>query len=163
MLETVAIFSAKHWKAVAGGLLFAVLAASSWLGWSRADHWHKRYNTQVTLYAKLKTDIIDQTKAAEAQALAAKQKQEAEYAQAAKNADASYDALRARYAALLRSKAGSGAAGKADLPGATQATGVPETTAPDASILISADDAMICAENTAKAIAAWEWVASFNP
>lgn len=107
---------------------------------------------------------------AEADAYVEKLMKEAKHANDARLAQADFDALRERYARLVRSKAASGAARRSDLPAASDATFVLDATASDTSvpvgrgdgvpagtILIAQADALICAENTAYAQAAYGW------
>lgn len=63
-------------------------------------------------------------------ALAAKVEQEKEYAQAAQMADADYNALRGRYAELLREQGAGGASSGTAAPSQGGAAAVPEVTAP---------------------------------
>ena len=103
---------------------------------------------------------------ATAVALTAKLKKEAEYAARADEADTRYADLSGRYrAAVMRYQAARRAGGGTDLPGTTEAaTGVDGAGSgagiPVGTILIPQDDALICAENTARLQAAHEWAAS---
>lgn len=99
---------------------------------------------------------------ATALALAEKLKKEKEDAEAAQLAQADYDALRQRYAGVLRSQGAGGAPGRADLPRTASATGISDEAAagaglPVGAIIIAQSDALICADNTAYAQAAFAW------
>jgi hypothetical protein len=113
---------------------------------------------------------------ATADALTQKIEREAEYAKAATAAQSDYDALRERYARLVRTQAARHPAGRADLPGAARPAGIPQDAAenpelpsgagdgiPFGTILIPQADALICAENTAYAQGAYGWAAGITP
>lgn len=73
-------------------------------------------------------------------------------------ADNDYRSLRAKYdAAVVRFKA-AGTARRPNLPRETPSPGVPEGTSEGAFFLVPGLDLEICAENTAKAQIAQEWV-----
>lgn len=100
---------------VSGGLVVALALSSAWggIGWNRAGHWKRAYQSEKAAYATFRTAIVDRT----ADALAAQQSLNAAYKEktdeAARQSQADYDALQRRYAGLLRSQAGGGAGGGA--------------------------------------------------
>lgn len=107
---------------------------------------------------------------ATARALAAKIERERHEANVARTAQADYDALRERYAGLLRAEAAGRASRSTNMPRASEAAGVlgdaaedtvvparTGTGVPAGTILIAQADALICAENTAYAQAAHGW------
>lgn len=99
---------------------------------------------------------------ARATAQADKIRKEKEDAKAAYVAQGEFDALRERYALLVRAKAAGGAPGRANLSSAADPAALPAESAagsgvPFGTILIDTADALICAENTAYAQAAHGW------
>lgn len=91
----------------------AALRACTAMRQSDADNWSAAYRATVTT------------------AEAAKEKKEIEYAKAASDADANYDALRARYAASLRAaQTNSRGTGSTDMRRPADAAGVPSDPAP---------------------------------
>jgi len=98
-------------------------------------------------------------KAAENAAEAEKKRKEALYAKAAHESDQAYADLRARYRSVLQRAPGANSSGadQTDLPVSSGAPRVSVEAASGAGVLVSRDDALICADNTAYAQAAFEW------
>ncbi|MDF0543320.1 hypothetical protein PX699_13260 [Sphingobium sp. H39-3-25] len=144
------------------------------IAWSfRVDHLRGRHLDSLKAErAGRKEDRAAYNRAqmeATAKAFAQKQALEKEYERKAEVADAAYSDLSGQYrAAVLRYAAAQRAAGRTDLPGATQAPEVSDGSGqgagiPQGSILIATDDALICAENTARLQIARGWVLDVAP
>lgn len=110
------------------------------------------------------------------QAVVEKSKVEMENAKDRELAQAGYDALRERYAGILRTKAAGSSGGGTDLSRPAEPAGVHADRAesaellagagaaiPFGSILIPQEDALTCADNTAFAQGAHGWAVSLLP
>lgn len=156
--------------AICAGLVIAALGVALTLQSFRLDA------TQADLRAEKSGRKADHAGYARAQAeatanaLADKLKVEKEDAKDRELAQAGYDALRERYAGILRTKAAGSAGGGTDLSRPGERAGVHADRAesaelfagagaaiPFGSILIPQRDALICAENTAFAQGAHGW------
>ncbi|AYO76420.1 hypothetical protein [Sphingobium yanoikuyae] len=122
-----------------------------------------------------KTAVAHAQAEAKADALDQKAKQEAKDAKAAQSAQSDYDALRERYARLVRAQTAGHSSRGADLPRSADHASLPAEGAEDSdlpvgtgdgipfgTILISQGDALICAENTAYAQGAYGWATQIN-
>ena len=126
----------------------------------RISLWKADYASLEAASAQRERDIIqasnDATRAAYEAADAKERENEAIREKSAKT----YADLSARYrASVLRlpSSAYTDSTGKTDLPGNADATGRTDDQAGDTIVSISRADALICGENTAKLMAAYEW------
>lgn len=156
--------------AICAGLVIAALGVALTLQSFRLDA------TQADLRAEKsgrKTDRESYARAqAEAmvQAVVEKSKVEMENAKDRELAQASYDALRERYAGILRAKAAGSSGSGTDLSRPGERAGVhahraegaelfagASAAVPFGTILIPQEDALICAENTAFAQGAHGW------
>ena len=124
MTATLAFLRA-HWKLIGLGLLLSLLTVQQL----------RLTGLKSSLSAEKAGRIADQESyrraqaEAEAKALAVKAAQEKQYAQAAKAADADYDALRERYADLLRNQGAGGSASGTTAPAQGRAPQVHEDAA----------------------------------
>lgn len=142
-------------------VILALLALCAFLAW-QSDNKSRTIASERAAHA---AQIENYRKAGEqslAFARAEKLRKETRYAEASKQSQAAYDALAARYrAAVLRAaQAHPGSAAKANMPVLAANTGVPETAGSSAIVpfLIDTADALICADNTAKAQAARDYL-----
>ncbi|KKW92702.1 hypothetical protein [Sphingobium chungbukense] len=132
-------------------------------------------NTQAALEAERAGRTADRSEYRRAQAeatanaIADARKKEAEDAKKADAADARYADLSQQYrAAVLRYGAAQSAARQTDLPvpsaspASSDRPGGP-TIVPQGSILIPQEDALICANNTARLEAVREWTLTLDP
>ena len=104
-----------------------------------------------------------QLASAQAEALALRQKHEVEmkYAQVAQQADENFRVLRDRYHAnVVRYEAASRASSSSNLPGTSDASSGADRSNSDPVVSIPTNDAMICADNTARLQSAQEWARS---
>lgn len=171
MLTTIAtfLFGGLKWLREAAGALFSIVRAYPlhtaliaslvacawlWLGKERAEVKHADLQREFVQY---QDDVKRASDEAIARATREKQEKERVYKIAAKEADSSYVELRNRYRRLLANKADTGSARIADLSVNSGAPRVPVEAARGAGVLVSRDDAMTCADNTAYAQAAFEW------
>lgn len=137
--------------------LFAILAGLFYGLWTLERARHE--NTKAE-YAAFKTEIIDKTATAIAEERALRAEREKKSVEQATAADGRYSALMGNYQRVLR-EARSGDR-PASPTGQDSGAGLPPNPSESASVSISADDAMICAANTAYATAAFEWAATLN-
>lgn len=126
--------------------------------------------TSISLYftnTKLKNEVRGRRedrityelaqRTAEANAYKKKVEDEAQYAERKKQADEAYTDLLTKYnAAIVRYKATKSPTVRSDLPLST--SGSTSLEGESKGALISTEDLMICAENTAKAQIAHDWV-----
>ncbi|WP_343546769.1 hypothetical protein [Sphingobium yanoikuyae] len=154
--------------AIVAGIAIALLVAALLL--TRATLAEERGKFEIW-----KTSVAHTQAEAKADALEQKAKQEAKDAKAAQSAQSDYDALRERYAGLVRAQATQRSADGTDLRRSAQSAGIPAQAAQDSDIsdgagdgipfgtvLISQGDALICAENTAYAQGAYGWAAQIS-
>lgn len=110
-------------------------------------------------YARYKAEQKDY----EAKAQAEARRKEQEYAEQARKADESYDSLLSKYNdSLVRYKASQGTIRRDNLPISTNTSegsnGPSESSElPSELIIITYDDALICAENTARIKTVHDW------
>lgn len=150
-------------KAIPWQLFAAVGAlAGCWLLWSA--HTHAVSQARSDGFTAGRADATTTFVAAQAEAARIatidKQAKEAQYEIAREQGAAAYADLSGRYrAAVLRlaTKADSRSAGQADLRGYTESAGLPEGTPGSTFVSISRPDALICADNTAYSIGAFEY------
>lgn len=138
---------------------FALLAAVQTVRLSLEQAAHK--NTRLE-YASFKTQIVDRTATAIAEERAIRAELEKHRVEQASIADSNYRARIDEYKRMLAKARSGGSASPAS--GEDRSAGLPEDTAgsTDLSFRITTDDALICAENTAKLQAAVEWAATLN-
>lgn len=164
MLQNVRVAAAITAGIVIAALLVALLLTRATLAQERGK------------FELWKTAVAHAQAEAKADALEEKAKQEAKDAKAAQAAQSDYDALRERYAGLVRTQAAQHPDRGADLRRSANAAGVPAPAAenpqlpvgagngiPFGTVLISQGDALICAENTAYAQGAYDWAAQISP
>lgn len=158
------LLSATILKYTSLSLLVALLITGAWgtWGWSRADHWKGKFTTEHREFGAFKIAIIDKTAEYLTKAKLAQKERDEENARKAVQAQAGFDSLYQRYRGIVRQQASGSAIGGDHLPQASGAAGVPAGSATGAVISITEDDAMICADNTAKAVAAYRWAESFT-
>lgn len=160
-------FLRKHWKAILIGAGYAVLLA--FLAFKLIE----LANTKALVEKERAGRARDRAAYAHAQQrateLAVQQKIETEkrYEDERKKADAAYADLSGQYsAAVLRYKAAQRASGKADLPSATAGTqGIDRSGSRPVlfdGITITEEDALICADNTARLQSAHDWALSIE-
>ena len=148
----------RYWKVA----LLAVLVLALIVQTFRLDATQARLEAESAARARDWSEYARAQAEAESEALSQKLKTEAEYARNAENAQLSYDRLRERFDGLVRAQAARSAPGRTDLPRPATAAGVPALAAegsgvPFGSIIVSVDDALICADNSAYALAAHQW------
>lgn len=138
---------------------FALLAGVQTVRLSLEQAAHK--NTRLE-YASFKTQIVDRTATAIAEERAIRAELEKHRVEQASIADSNYRALFDRYKRVLSETRSGGSA--ASPSGEDRGAGLPEGAPGDTglSFRISTDDALICANNTAKAISAYEWAQTLN-
>lgn len=153
-----------HWRAIAFAVLAVTILTLTLLlrgSWDRLEAEKAGRLADRAEYARAQAE-------ARSLALSNKLKVEAEYARKADEADSRYADLGDQYrAAVLRYKAAQGAAGRSDLPSATQAAESLDQSGggaviPLGTILIPENDAFICADNTARLQSAHEWALSLD-
>lgn len=156
-------FLSKFSNYIIGGLLITVGVTS--LGW---------YVTSANLEACVNGRKADKAAYEKAQAEAevlwmkAIKKKEKEYEAKAKEADEAYDTLASKYADAVRvyanaqSKARATAASAAS--GSTPSAYGPgeDSDLPVVEVVVSTEDLMTCAENTARLVVARDWALSLN-
>lgn len=161
--------------AICAGLVIAALGVALTLQSFRLDA------TQADLRVEKSGRKADRAGYARAQAeatanaLAEKLKVEKEDAKDRELAQAGYDALRERYAGILRTKAAGSSGGGIDLSRPAEPAGVHASRAegaelfagagpalPFGTILIPQEDALTCADNTAFAQGAYRWAKSIK-
>lgn len=122
---------------------------------------------QAEIKAKAEISQIKEA-SAESEALAWRQKNdlEAQYRQKATKADNDYTALNGKYQSSLLRYAGAHSARTASSSSYAVPTVKPDGTSPDtdiSKIVISLEDAQICAVNTARLQTAHDWALSISP
>lgn len=156
-----------HWKAVGALLLFSGLVVALLLSRASTARFRALYGqSQAQRAADAASYRAAQAEAARI-ATKAKADREAAFAQAQEDSTNAYQAqladARARLAAYARLHAAPGAdpgrAGKPDLPRASERAGLADGPGPDA-LMVSADDAAICTENSVRLVNIREWWAS---
>lgn len=148
----------RYWKVA----LLAVLVLALIVQTFRLDATQARLEAESAARARDWSEYARAQAEAESEALSHKLKTEAEYARNAENAQVAYDRLRERFDGLVRAKVAGGSSGRADLPRPAAPSSIPALAAegsgvPFGSIVLSVDDALICADNSAYALAAHQW------
>lgn len=156
------IFSTSLFKYISGGLGAALLLSNA-LWYVAYDIKDDSLKAEVKAHTKTKTDY----KAAQDEALIKQLEynlqKERENAKKAKEADVAYDALLRKYnASILRYEESQRATGKIDLSGTTVVTEGDYRSSTDTRISISLTDAQICAVNTARLGAVYEWSKTYG-
>lgn len=154
--------------AIVGGIVIAMLVAALLL--TRATLAEERGKFEIW-----KAAVAHAQAEAKANALEEKAKRDAKDAKAAQAAQSDYDALRERYAGLVRAQAAQRSGSGTDLRRSPDASRLPVEGPEDSdisvgpgngipfgTILISQGDALICAENTAYAQGAYGWAAEIS-
>lgn len=153
----------RHWKLLASGLVLALLLIWGGIGWNRAGHWKKAFESEHQAYGIFRTTIIDKTAVSIAENKANVARIESARQTATQEAANAYlqkrDAELALVRERMRARSGQGDSGKA-------ATGT-DATLPQGSVRTSPEtelhDAEIGAENTLRLealIAAWNAAAA---
>lgn len=148
----------RYWKVA----LLTVLVLALIVQTFRLDATQARLEAESAARARDWLEYARAQAEAESEALSQKLKKEAEDARNAENAQIAYDRLRERFDGLVRAQAARGAPGRANLSRPAAPAGVPALAAegfgiPFGSIIVSVDDALICADNAAYALAAHQW------
>lgn len=148
----------RYWKVA----LLAVLVLALIVQTFRLDATRARLEAESAARARDWLEYARAQAEAESESLSQKLKKEVEDARNAENAQIAYDRLRERFDSLVRAQAARGAPGRADLSRPAAAAGVSALAAqgagvPFGSIVLSVDDALICADNSAYALAAHQW------
>lgn len=154
-------FLRAHWKLIGIGLLLALLALQT----HRIALWKAHSASLEAAAAKQVSDYREAYNLAVAQAYAEKQQKEQEYEAARQQSASAYADLSQRYRSIvlrLPSATDPGRPAETDLPERPDATGLPAEPSPDTLVLVSRADAMICAENTAYSLGAYQWAKSLT-
>lgn len=148
----------RYWKVALLALLVLALIVQTF----RLDATQARLEAESAARARDWSEYARAQAEAESEALSHKLKTEAEYARNAENAQIAYDRLRERFDGLVRAKVAGGSPGRADLPRPAAPASIPSLAAegsgvPFGSIVLTVADALICADNSAYALAAHQW------
>jgi hypothetical protein len=149
-------------KYATGGLAAALLVSN--VAWYVAWDWQKdRVVAEQRSHEKTKQNYKDAQAEATIKAYEAKVKEDEDNAKKAKKADEAYSALLSKYnASILRYEASQRAASTINLSSTSTTSDGDYQSSDSTSISITISDAQICAENTARLMAAHEWGKTYN-
>lgn len=162
------VFLRRYWPQVIAVLAFALLGIFAMVQTFRHQSAVAELETERLGRASDRKDYQRAQAEATANALSDKMKKEVEYAAKADEADARYaDLSRQYHAAVLRYQATQRAAGRSNLPRASETAQGGDgpgggAVIPAGDTLIPQADALICAENTARLEAVRAWALSIG-
>jgi hypothetical protein len=149
-----------HWKLIGIALLLLALGLQT----HRIALWKAHSAALETRNAQQVAEYREAYNRAVAAATAQKEAKEKEYEHARQVSATAYADLSGRFRAIVMRQASTNPRGTSqpDMPSGPEGAGLPPQSSDDARFSISTSDALICADNTAYAIGAYEWVKSLD-